>query len=628
MEKCLNNYPWRLTGWMPFVWQWAPRGAEGNDHQACIRGVEGIVPGSVQLALRKAGLLPDWNVGFQARDCEWVENRHWMYSTDIELPDEPCEVVIERPDAAGWVLLDGQIVGEFAGAHRTHCVQLPQKSGRHLLEIVLALPPDWLGQIGWTSRIGMTKPRFYYQWDWCPRIVQAGIAGNVFLRTVSEPRLELVGCDTTADSLTIRLRVRNLPSSQTVDIEILDGDTVVWKSMDEPLSSLECGKTFTVKGMQLWQPNGCGEAKLYTLRLFADGADPLFRRIGFRTIRRDAAPNAPADASPWVYSVNGKPLFLQGVNWTPVLPNYADVDEMRYRKLIERYKTMGVNILRVWGGASRECNFFYDLCDEAGILVWQEFPLSSSGIDNIPPDNPEVLKEARLIAEEYVERLSFHPSLAIWCGGNELFWEQHHVCDGTEPVLAVLKEVVTELDGGRVWLPASSSGASENADAKDYGKGIHHDVHGPWQPIGRLEDNWKPYWDGDDALFRSEVGAPGAASAEIIRKYAGKEDVMPVGEAPIWSNPTTWWREEHVFKAENDGRAAESVEEYVAWSQKRQAEALKYAILSCKRRFPSCGGIIIWMGHDCFPCPANTSLIDFDLNDKPAAKAVAAAFRS
>ena len=101
---------------------------------------------------------------------------------------------------------------------------------------------------------------------------------------------------------------------------------------------------------------------------------------------------------------------------------------------------------------------------------------------------------------------------------------------------------------------------------------------------------------------------------------------MPVGEAPIWSNPTTWWREEHVFKAEHDGRAAASVEEYVAWSQLRQAEALKYAIMSCKRRFPSCGGIIIWMGHDCFPCPANTSLIDFDLNDKPAAKAVAAAF--
>jgi beta-mannosidase len=129
-------------------------------------------------------------------------------------------------------------------------------------------------------------------------------------------------------------------------------------------------------------------------------------------------------------------------------------------------------------------------------------------------------------------------------------------------------------------------------------------------------------------LFRSEVGAPGAASAEIIRKYAGNEPIMPVGEAPIWSNPTTWWREEHVFKAEHDGRAAESVEEYVAWSQKRQAEALSYAIRSCKKRFPSCGGIIIWMGHDCFPCPANTSLIDFDLNDKPAAKAVEEAFKS
>ena len=111
----------------------------------------------------------------------------------------------------------------------------------------------------------------------------------------------------------------------------------------------------------------------------------------------------PPEADPWICSVNNKPVFLQGVNWTPLRPNFADLTETDYRKLISTYKDLGVNIFRVWGGGFPEKDWFYDICDELGIMLWQEFPLSSSGLDNYPPDTPEEIYTMSKISENYVK---------------------------------------------------------------------------------------------------------------------------------------------------------------------------------------------------------------------------------
>lgn len=139
---------------------------------------------------------------------------------------------------------------------------------------------------------------------------------------------------------------------------------------------------------------------------------------------------------------------------------------------------------------------------------------------------------------------------------------------------------------------------------------------------------WEEYWLADDALFRAETGAPGACSADIIRQYAGGYDPMPVSETnPVWRRPLTWWVEVDAFKGEF-GREPDTLEEYVHWSQARQAEALRIAVKACKDRFPRCGGILLWCGHDCYPCSANTSIIDFHGNPKPAALTLQAIWKS
>ncbi len=128
-------------------------------------------------------------------------------------------------------------------------------------------------------------------------------------------------------------------------------------------------------------------------------------------------------------------------------------------------------------------------------------------------------------------------------------------------------------------------------------------------------------------FLRSETGAPGASSADIIRRFAGDCDVMPATPAnPLWRRTSVWWIEREQFVREHS-REPESLEDYVDWSQARQARALKAAAAACKKRFPRCGGFIVWMGHDCFPCTANTSVIDFHCRPKPAALALAEVFK-
>jgi beta-mannosidase len=139
-------------------------------------------------------------------------------------------------------------------------------------------------------------------------------------------------------------------------------------------------------------------------------------------------------------------------------------------------------------------------------------------------------------------------------------------------------------------------------------------------------EQWAEYWNNDDALFRSESGAPGTSSADLIRAYLGEYAETPgTLENELWRR-TSWWIEWPHFVKEQ-GREPERLDEYVAWSQKRQADALRILVSAEKRRFPTVGGCLLWMGHDSFPCAANTSIIDFWGRPKPAALAVSAVWK-
>ncbi len=624
----LASATWTLTGYAPETW----RGFAGTDlgapSVAEVTPVRARVPDSVQQLLLEGGVIPDWNHGLNSRAVEWVEHRNWVYST--VLPRALLEGGRIRRlhcaglDAAGWVCCNHRLVGRFANGFAEHVFDLSAipLADENPLQIIFDLPPRWLGQFHHTSQIKDWKARFNYTWDWQPRLVQIGIWDRVTLELSDGRELADLRCQLAPAGFTLFGR-----TPERVVVRLEDGDCCLLNASVEP-AQLAGGAAFTGLPVEAWWPNREGAQKTYRLSVHLPGdagtvADEWTRTIGFKDVTWQACANAPAAADPWICVVNGRPLFLQGVNWTPIRPNYADVTAADYEVRIRAYAEMGCNVFRVWGGAFLEKEVFYDLCDRYGILVWQEFPFSSSGIDNWPPEDPQVGAETRPIVRSYITRRQHHASLLCWCGGNEL----QGAMDGgkygsgiptpaTHPLLTLMGEEAAALDPTRRYLHTSPTGPRAQVNEKEYGLGLHWDIHGPWWPATQS------YWDRDDSLFRSEVGAAGASPLDILQEFFGATDgLLPLDESnPLWRRFGFWIQAEAFQKAHD--RAPRDLAEYVAWSQSLQREAIDRAARTTKRRFPGIGGFIVWMGHDPFPCPCNTAVLDFHGRLKPAAEAL------
>lgn len=639
----LSALSWTVAGFVPFEWELSRSLETGTMPLAEIPAVPALVPGSVQEALRQAGVIPDWNLGLKARQCEWVENRHWVYET--KLPDawladgKKFTLNCHGLDYCGSILLNGKIIYHFRNSHVPHLIDLTPylAPDGNMLHLVFTCPPRWLGQFGRTSEMTEWKPRFNYFWDWTSRLVQIGIWDTLCLEISDACEFGPLDVATDVD-LTTRtgsLAIAGMASGAQaqVHIRLFDADKTLIDRTEPADEFSSVGFACAELPVQLWWPNDLGAQPLYQLEvtlLGADGTihDTVTRRLGFKHIAWQACEGAPAQADPWICVVNGQPFFLQGINWTPIRPNFADLHTKDYQIRLQLYRELHVNLLRVWGGGFLEKSWFYDLCDELGLLVWQEFPLSSSGVDNYPPDDAQSIDELCAIAESYLARRRHHVSLLLWCGGNELREnkvEQNLPVSLAHPLMQRFAALVRTRDPQRRFLTSTPSGPRFGGDPREYGLGVHWAVNGPWQASGRLDEDWTAYWQHDDALLRSETGAPGPSSEALIRKYAGACEPMPATvENQLWRR-TPWWVESEQYLAEV-GAPPSSLADYVRWGQTRQAEALTIAARACKARFPRCGGIIFWMGHDSFPCAANTALIDFDANPKPAALALAEIF--
>lgn len=636
--SCLD---WTLTGFTPYAWQMGSCKEVGVNINPCIDPIPANIPTSVQYALRKAAVIPDWNIGLNAKEIEWIENRHWLFET--RLPDpwfakgKRYRLICRGLDHKGRIDINGKNAYDFNNCHIPHKVEITPflRENDNILQIIFECPPRWLGQIYRSSEIRDWKPRFYYTWDWTSRVVQIGIWDEIYIEEISDYSFKNISIQTDFDPETNlgRLFLKGAcPESTDLKVEInlhSHGDEITCRK----LSASEFGMNgihFEELDIEPWWPNDMGLQSLYdldiTLRL-PDGqlCDQCHSRIGFKRVEWHPCEGSDSDADPWLCCINGKMIFLQGINWTPIRPNFADVTPDEYQKRLELYQGMGLNVLRVWGGATLEKPCFYELCDQLGLLVWQEFPLSSSGLDNYPPDDNEMKDRYLEVVKSYVARKHHHASMLLWSGGNELTSKEGRPLNNDHPLLKAAAMYIQNNDPQHRFIPTSPSGPCFLALEENYGSGRHWDVHGPWKVQGDLDQNWRAYWCSDDSLFRSEVGAPGPSSADMIRKYAGEIETLPDAKNPLWRR-TDWWLEIEQFQKEK-GHLPHSLEDYVIWGQKRQTTILTTAAEESKKRFPACGGIIIWMGHDSFPCTANTSILDFEGNPKMCSKALEKIFK-
>ena len=635
--KNFDQLEWKLWGYRPNSWKTNFDFNKLSGNWAEYQNIPFSIPGSVQKALKDQNIIPDWNIGLNSIEAEWIENRHWLIASRI-----PDEWVTQKEksilhckglDYQGSIYVNGEKAGEFDNAFIPWSFDISPylKEKDNTLVFVFECPPTYLGQVAYTSLITDWKPRFNYGWDWVPRIVQIGIWDDVLLQTKAQNVFSQVQINTKAakekdeGSLSVFVEHSFVTNDGFAEVSLHDSNGKLIFEDSLSMHEVSNGKTWENLNVKRWYPNGWGKQNLYSLKLtfFGERGNILYKdekKIGFKHVEWLPIKDAPADADPWICSVNNQPVFLQGINWTPLLPNFADLRKNDYEKMLNAYKDMGINTIRIWGGGFAEKDWLYELCDEMGIMIWQDFPLSSSGLDNYPPTSDKIISEISVIAKHYISRLKSHVSLLLWCGGNELY-ERGDVkpVDNNHPLIAAVEKIVYQNDPDRRFVAGSPSGPSISAGVSNFGKGVNWDTHGPWKlPFGEKKtmDEVREFWANNDSFVSSEVGVPGAMSAQLIEKYSGNYSPLPASlDNPLWRT-VNWWNEwgEYIAVTSQDER---SLDDYVNWSQNRQKEGLSIALKSSKDKFPACGGFIIWMGHDCFPCMINTAIIDFEGNHKP-----------
>jgi beta-mannosidase len=499
------------------------------------------VPGSVLDDLARAGEVPDLYRGRNSLLAEWVAGRTWVYRRRVE---GPARIRFDGVDHEATVFVDGDEVGRHEGAFTPFEVDLPP--GEHLLAVAVHAAPASESQVGRTSKVRVHKSRMGYGWDFCPRLVHQGIWRPVTLDAPPE-RFPVVTLEDEIGTVTI------------------DGEVVL--RVDSP---------------ELWWPNGMGDQHLYEVDGF---------RVGFREISFDG----------YVLRVNGVRAPVVGWNWVPLDALYGVPRPEKLEHVLRLARRANVNLLRVWGGGLIETTEFYELCDRLGLLVWQEFVQSSSGIESVPSNDPVFLAAIVGDARQIVPRLRRHPSLAVWCGGNELDG------DDTTPVLAALKHVVEELDPGRAWLPTSPLGEA--------------DVHGPWEHQGLAGHT--EHYDSRTSRLHSEFGVEGMTNRRTLARAVPEAERWPADRSnPVYEHLGAWWNNAPLVQETFGGRI-EDVETMRRCSQWLQYEGLRYAVEATLRRG---AGSIPWQFDEPYPNAWCTSALDHRGDPKPAYWGVARAY--
>lgn len=505
------------------------------------------VPGTVHTDLMANEIIEDPFFRLNERGVQWVDKEDWMYQTtfvptEAELAANNCELIFYGLDTYADVYLNGSPLLNADNMHRTWRVDVKDKlkPGENKLEIYfhspikIDLPKCDLYDYGFNTgpdqsqnggifdklvSIFARKAGYHYGWDWGPRLVTSGIWRPVVLEAWNGPRL--------ADVQVIQNKVTDRRADLTLVSEVIadsdvhaanltvtaDGKQIAAKTVALKKGMNRIEMPATVKNPHLWWPNGLGEAYLYNLTtaVNVDGtaSDTDNKKIGLRSI---VLHNDKDQYGHNLYfEVNGKPVFMKGVDMVPLDNFLPRITREKYKKHVLDAKDVNMNMIRVWGGGVYEDDCFYELCDSAGIMVWQDFMFACSTY----PADDKFIASIRAEAIDNVRRLRNHPCIALWCGNNEcqdVFYgwgnrKQYYEEKGVLPLLEsqfknmyfkCLPEVVKEYGGGTAYRP-SSPFAFEDTPSD----GINGDAHywGVWHGRDSIG-----HYNVERARFFSEYG--------------------------------------------------------------------------------------------------------------------------
>jgi len=583
----------------------------------------GRVPGSTIDDAWRAGELPNPYLDRNSLAAEWIPQRTWLYRRRFSVPAEAppnTSLRFEGIDPGGVVHVDGEEVARHAGMFVPLEIDLGRRlapGSSHELVVAVDAAPPMPSQVSRTELARDHRSRMGYGWDFCPRMVHTGIWRPVTLEAYrARLRAEWVRVELAPDrrkaSVGVSVRVDG-DSADAVVARIIDPDGSPRAEERVALDGPRARIGLELAEPRLWWPNGLGDQPMYRLELRLKGGGTLDERsirFGVRSIDLAPTEGAPDEALPYTLVINGRPTWMRGWNWVPIDAAYGVPRPDRLRHLVELARRANVNLLRVWGGGLIESDEFYDACDDAGILVWQEFAQSSSGVTNTPSDDPAFVHLMRREAEAIVPARAHHPSLAIWCGGNELAAHDGRPLTDRHPVLAALSDVVARHHPGAAWLPTSPSGPrfdNSLAAITDDPDGLH-DVHGPWEHQGLAQQH--ALANATTSLLHSEFGVEGMANPDALRAtITDPERWTSDRRDPVMAHRGAWWNNRQFVERAFGGELA--LEELARASQHLQADGLRTLVEGDRRRWPRNAGAVAWAFNEPFPNAWSNAAVDY-----------------
>ena len=598
------------------------------------------VPGCVHTDLLNNKLIEDPFYRDNEQKLQWIGKTDWEYQTTFEItPDvlrQPnIDLVFEGLDTYANVFLNDESLLNTDNMFRTwraDCKRL-LRLGANTLRIrfrspineVLPLMAKMSYQLpagndqGEKTSPHTRKAPYQFGWDWGPRFVTSGIWRPVFLEAWNEARVEdlhILPKQVTAAAARVTAEVevvanKNVSAAIIID-NLTDKTIAARREVNLAPGPNRVALDFVIARPALWWPNGLGAHPLYTFRarLLINGKsiDETTTRTGLRSLELRQQPDASGKS--FTFVVNGVPVFAKGANWIPADSFPTRISKSKYRQLLESVRDTNMNMLRVWGGGIYERNDFYELCDEMGILVWQDFMFGCS----LYPGDQAFLDNVRQEAVDNVKRLRNHPSIVIWVGNNEIEsgwfhwgWKDQLPAslwdDYLKVFYGVLPEVCSSLDPSRPYWPSSPSSKLEDDNESQKMGDLHY-----WQvwhaalPFSEYEKQFP--------RFMSEYGFQSFPQLETVNTYTVPADhdiKSPVMMAHQRHPRGNQLISEYMLREYPEPKDFES---FLYVSQVLQAEGIKIGAEHLRRIMPHNMGSLFWQLDDCWPV-ASWSSIDY-----------------
>ena len=631
--------------------------------KADVKQITAQVPGNVELDLLAAGLIKDPMTGNNVNDLRPWEGYQWCYAKTFTAPQiqpgQHCRLFFGGIDCLADIWLNGKHIGKAENMMIEHSFDITKemKAGEdNLLQVILRssviegqkylLGTFSIGNFPSEESVFIRKAPHMYGWDIMPRLVSAGLWRNVELRIQNAARLTdvhylVAHVDTANHSARLFTDVQvKLPFHKFGQVkavytlsrhgkEVYREETAVLSPAFRHIAALN--------GVDLWWPRGYGEAALYDAKVELVDADGTVlstdnKRIGLRTVQLDITDiNLPPDnPGRFRFIVNGEPIFIHGTNWVP-LDALHSRDRLFVDESIQMAADLNCNMIRCWGGNVYEDHHFFDLCDENGIMVWQDFTMGCT----FYPQRSSFTQKVEEEAVSVVCKLRNHPSLVLWSGNNEddiaLRWtlQPFNINPNHDAVSRkVLPSVIYEFDPTRPYLPSSpyySQAVYEHGSDDRYLPENHL-----WGPRGYYKD---PYYTMASCCFVSEIGYHGCPNLESLRKMMTKDSVYPWTKGHEWNDE---WVTKSVRRFPEQGKTfdrndlmlnqirllfgevPDKLEDFIFASQSVQAEAMKYFIEMWRgKKFEGKTGIIWWNLRDGWPIISD-AIVDYYNSKKMA----------